>query len=181
MASRLARGAWGRHLAAAMLGTLLVAAMAQAAISWSSQGSLATGVAPSPVAFTAGAGASNTRYFSDFALSANQTSFTGAFKAKPGADSGVRDVVRVTNVDDATRTVTLRANQVSNAQFEAFTWTVKDGGSVVAVFDYRTTTPTSTLTMTSGKVYTLDLRVDLADGAGRHNAATTLGLWLEVS
>jgi hypothetical protein len=165
----------------ALVAALLVAVEAEAAIRWTSAGEVAVSAQSVPVHFEMGAGGEKARYFRDFALSANQSSFSGTFKAKAGADTTVKDVVRLVNAGHVERTVTMRADNVSIAHYEVLWWIVRENATTVALFDYRASTPSATLAMPPGRTYTLDLRADLADGAGVHNAGVPLGLRLEVS
>lgn len=165
----------------AALALIVVALQAQAAIRWSSTGSLAASVTDPRIELQAGSGASNSRYVKDLEISTNGSAFTGTVKPKSGADLRVKDVVRIANVDDGARTVTMRADQVSNARYEVFTWAARNATATVATFDYLVATPSASFTIPAGETIQLDLRVDLADGAGNDNAAISFGLWLVVS
>jgi hypothetical protein len=177
-------GGRGARLAAPLVAALAITAMAlhaEAAIRWTSTGMLEAQVLPADVHFEMGTGGAKTRYFHDFALSANETQFSGTLKAKAGADTSVRDVLAIHNDGLAPRDLTLRASRVGNAQFEVFTWTIRDGSTTVATFDYIAGSPSAAFTLAPGAFYALDLRVDLADGAGMHNAGVAFDLWLEVA
>ena len=160
---------------------LVVAGGGAAGIAWTSTSTFATSVAAPPVELELGAGASKTRYFDPFALSANKTLVTGTVSGKAGADVVVKDVLRVTSRDSVERTVTLSATQVANARVEAFAWTARNGGTTLGVLDHRAASPSLTFTLPAGASRTLDLRLDLADGAGRNNASFTFDLRLGVA
>lgn len=166
---------------AAVLALVAAAAGAGAAVTLRSDSTLLVGVQPPPVGFEAGPGAERARHVSGFALSPDGTSLTVTMKPKPGASMNVKDLAFVLNRDDAPRTVSFRAAQVPNASVEAFTWTVRDGNAVVAVFNQKAASPTATFTLPAGARFSVDVRVDLAEGAGRHDAAVTTGLGMEVA
>jgi hypothetical protein len=128
-----------------------------------------------------GTGAAKTRYFDPFALSLNKTTVAGTISGKAGADVVVKDVLRVVNRDTVPRTVTLSATQVTSSRVEVFAWTVREGSTSVGVLDHRAASPGVTFTLASGASRTLDLRLDLADGAGKNNAAFTFDMRLGVA
>lgn len=160
---------------------LVVAGGGAAAIAWTSQSTLLTSVRAPPVELEMGSGASKTRYFDPFALSINKTTVAGTVSGKAGADVVVKDVLRVVNRDGVSRTVTLSATQVTNSRVEAFTWTARDGSATVGVLDHRAASPRTTLTLAAGASRALDLRLDLAEGAGKNNATFTFDMRLEVA
>lgn len=164
-----------------VLGLVVVAIEAQGAISWSSTSSIETQVTPPPLHLELGEGSGKTRYFRDLQLTDNRTGFTGEIKGTAGADLSVKDVLRLVNDAGTDRPMTLRAHQVSNANVEVLTWTIHDGSTTIATFDYASATPSASFTIPPDVSYTLDLRIDLADGAGSDNAGVALGLWMEVS
>lgn len=166
---------------AAVLLLVSAAAGAGAAITVRSESAILVGVLLPPVGFEAGSGAQSGRHVSSFTLSANHTSFTLTLKPKPGASMNVKDVAVVFNRDDAARAVTFQAAQVGNASVETFTWTVRDGNAMVAVFNQKASSPTATFTLPAGARYSVDVRVDLAEGAGRHDATITSGLGMGVA
>lgn len=152
----------------------------QAAITWSSTSTLTTSVAAPTVYLQEGVGAGKARYFSSFALSQNATSFTAEFKPKIGADTTVKDVVRIASASSAARTVTFTAAQVANANVERFLFLVKDGGTTIATFDYLAASPSATFALPAGATYKLDLRVDLADAATVGNTNVDFDLRVSV-
>lgn len=181
MARAPSLGAFGRAATTAGALLLVLAISAQAGISWTSVGALQTQAAESGVQLEAGAGANNGRYVKDFQISANKTGFTGEIKAKAGADMTLKDLVRARNLDDAPRRVTLRASQATSAHVEAFTFTVRDGGTTVATLDYKAASPSATFTLPAGTAYRFDLRIDLADGAGNDNAIVGVAFSMELT
>ena len=152
-----------------------------AAIAWTSQSTLTTSVAAAPVELELGAGASKTRYFDPFALGLNKTTVTGTVSGKAGADVVVKDVLRVVNRDSVSRTVTLSATQVTNSRVEVFAWTVRDGPTSVGSLDHRAASPSVTFTLAAGASRAFDLRLDLADGAGKNNASFSFDMRLGVA
>ena len=174
-------GASGPAAAALVSVLLAVTLSAQAGISWTSTGAIDTQAQEALVRLEAGAGATNSRYVKDFEISANKTGFTGEVKAKAGADMTLKDLVRAHNADDAPVTVTLRATQSSNAQMQAFTFTVRNETGAVATLDYKAASPSATFAMPVGATYQFDLRIDLADGAGNHNANVDIAFSMEIT
>lgn len=167
--------------AAVLVAGVLLAGAAIAAVSWTSVGSLHTSVGTPAIQFVQGPGANNTRYFSAFALSANATAFSGTFKGHAGADQTVKTVVSLHNRDTAAHTVTLTATRVTNAQVEAFAWTMRNGTVAVATLDYRAASPSATIALPAGGTFPMDLRLDLADGSGRNNVAVNFDLRVAVT
>lgn len=178
MPSVLARVAFAHPLAALLVTAGL--AGAAVAVTYTSASTLTTGVTAAPVELEAGAGLANTRYFDAGALTANKTTLGGTLKARAGADLVVKDVVRVANRAGSAQSVTLAADPVSNARVEVLGLTVRNGGSVVGTLDYRAASPSVSFTLPASTTYVLDLRVDLADGAGANNAQLPLALRLVV-
>jgi hypothetical protein len=164
--------------AAAVLVAALVATGVDAAITWQSASTLTTSVISSPVTFAAGTAASNTRYFSSFALSTNATSFAVTIAERAGGDVNVKDVVQLVSQSGSALPLTLSAGQVSNANILAFTWTVKNGTSTVATLDMQAASPSAAFTLPAGLTYKLDLRLKLIPGAGGNNGtfSTTMGV-----
>lgn len=166
--------------ALALAGLVLAAVGVQAAITWSSTSTLTTSVAAPTVYFQEGVGAGKTRYFASFALSQNATSFTAEFKPRIGADTTVKDVVRITSASAASRSVTFTATQVANANVERFLFLVKDGSTVIATVDYLAASPSATFTLPAGATFKLDLRVDLTDAATVGNTNVAFDLRVSV-
>lgn len=160
---------------------LLGAGLGAAAIAWTSTSTLTTSATAAPVELEMGAGGLKTRYFSSLSIGANETRLSGTLLAKAGADVTVKDVVRVVNRGSASQTVTLSATQVSNSYVEVLALTVLDGATTVGVLDYEAASPSVTFTLPAGASRTLELRVDMADGAGLDNAQLSLGLTLGVA
>lgn len=163
------------------LAGVLVAAGAQAMIAWSSQSTLTTSVVAPPVTFSKGDNADDARWFKSFDLSTNQTSFDATAKPRGGADVTVTDVVRLVEHTGLSRSVSLTASQVTNANVEDFEWIVRNGSTEVGRLDYLATSPSLGFTLPAGGTYTFDLKMDLADGAGRTNAGISFDLTLEVT
>lgn len=164
-----------------LLAAATLAAGVQAAVTWTSQSTVTTDVRVPPAAFEKGSNAENNRYFKNFELSTNQTSFTAEVKPRAGADTTVTDVLDLVNAGGQSRSVTLSATQVSNEKVEQFEWRILDGGTLVATVDYLSASPQASFTLPASTTYTFDLRVDLADGAGNKNAGISFDLQLEVT
>lgn len=157
----------------------LVAGTALAAITWTSDSTLEVSAVSPPIQFAKGDNADNKRYFKSFTLSDNKTSFTAEVKPRGGADTTVKDVVRITGAD-SDHQITLTATQVTNSNVEDFEWRIKDGSTRVATLDYLTSEPSASFSLPANQTYTFELKMDLADGAGRDNAGITFDLQLEV-
>lgn len=173
----------GRRVLAPLLlvgGLVAAATLAQAGIQWVSTGVFSLGTTAPPVELGLGAGGEKARYFSALALSANKTQLSGTLLGRAGADLVVMDVVRVTNTAASPQSVTLSATGLSNAQLEVFAWTLRDGGATVGTLAYTDASPALSFTLPAGESRTLDLRIDLADGAGAHNAALDFDLRVVV-
>ena len=160
---------------------LLAAGSGAAAVTWTATSTLTTSATAPPVELQVGAGGAKTAYFPSLALGANRTLLAGSVSAKAGADLVVKDVVRVVSRSDLAQSVTLSASQVANARVEVLAWTVFDGATRVGVLDLRAAAPSVTFSLPAGASRTLDLRVDLADGAGADDASFTVGLRLGVA
>lgn len=171
----------GRAVVLAALVLTGLAASAGAAATVAAVSHLHVGVRAPPVAFEQGPGASSLRHVEGFSLSLNKTSFSLTLKPKPGAGLVVKDLARVSGASEAAREVTLRGEAVDNARVESFTWTIRNGTTVVAVLNHKAASPSATFTLPAGARYALDLGIDLAEGAGQHNARAPFGLRLEVS
>lgn len=172
-----------RRTAVALLALLVVGlfvASVQAAVTFRSQSTLTTSVGAPLAEFAAGTGASRNPFVSDFALSANKTSFTGTMVGRAGGAVYVRDVADLVSRDASSRTVTLRATQVTNAKVTELTWTVRNGTTTVATLDVRSATPTASFTLPAGSTYALDLRATLLPGAGHNDADVALGTGVSV-
>lgn len=168
------RASWGT---AAALALVALSAAASGAIVVSSQTTLETGVLDAPLAFGAGSGASNDRYFTSFSVSPNATSYSASIKSRVGGDATVKTVVTVTNPGAAARTVTLRGDQVSNANVLIHTWTVKNGTTTVATLDMKDGTPTASFTLPAGTTYDIDMRMKVAKGVSGDAAAFSSSVW----
>lgn len=161
---------------AALVGT---AAFAVAAIEWSTQSSITTGVVPPAVFFTLGQKANDDRYLSGSTVSTNRTVFNTTVIGRIGADVTVKDVVRVTNDGPGTRTVTLRASQVSNVKVVTYTWTVKDGATTIATLDMRSANPSAAFDLAAGE-YKVDLRIKLAKTASSGDTSYSSPMWMAI-
>jgi archaellum component FlaF (FlaF/FlaG flagellin family) len=131
--------------------------------------------------FELGSGAANSRHFKDMRLSPDASSFTATAKMKSGADTLVKDVLRIRNPGLSARNVTLTASRDSNSYIEAMDWIVRNGTTEVARLRYKDASPSATFTLASGASYTLDFRADFADGTGRNNVNGNFGLRMAAS
>lgn len=174
------RGGPASLLAAAGAALLLFAGSALAGIVWTSTSTITSGVVAPPVRFDDGPGATNSRYVHDYQPTVNRTGFTATLGGKVGADVRVKDVVRVTSVDDVARNVTIRAISVTNANVASFTWSVKDDGATIATIDMKTATPQCSFVLPAGASFDLDLRLQILKGAGKNNATQPFELWLVI-
>lgn len=166
---------------AALVVALVATTGVLAAVSYASSSALTTGVTTPPVRFSAGAGATNSRYVANFALSLNETSFSGTLLGKAGGDVTVKDVARATNTRASSLLVTLTAPSVTNPNVKTFTWTVKNGSAIVGTFDYLASSPSLTFTLPAGATFRLDGRLSLAAGAGKNNATFPFALGSSAS
>ncbi|HWH08795.1 MAG TPA: hypothetical protein VNX21_06310, partial [Candidatus Thermoplasmatota archaeon] len=168
---------------ALLLVSALVAggALAAVAATYVTPSTLQVTVGQPPVRLEVGAGGQNGRYFSPaLEPSANRTIVAGTLKPPAGADATVKDVLRIVETTGTPRVVTLRGAMASSASVEVFTWTVADGGATLATLDLRQSDPSATFTLPAGATVQTTVRVDLAEGAGRHNAPGSFTLWLVV-
>lgn len=170
-----------RGAAVTALALLLVAPLAAAAITFVSLGTLTVSTLAPATHFVKGEGGENGKHIGHLTVSANGTRFSAGVKPRAGAEVVVKDVVRLVSDRGAPIHLTLRGSPVLNPQVTAFQWTVRDGTTPVAVLDYKTASPTATVTLPAGATYLLDLRVELAEGAGKDNAAVSFTMDLEVA
>lgn len=172
----------GTALPALLLASLVAGgALAAVAATYVTSSTLQVTVGPPPVHLEVGAGGQKTRYFSPpLEVSANRTIVTGTLKAPAGADATVKDVLRLVEATGNARTVTLRGQPSSSANVEVFAWTVMDGSTPVATLDLKQADPSATFTLPAGATYRTTMRIDLAEGSGRHNAPGDFTLWLVV-
>ncbi|HWG91707.1 MAG TPA: hypothetical protein VNZ52_12735 [Candidatus Thermoplasmatota archaeon] len=176
----------GRGKLLALSGALLLLGVAtwgavEAALQWSSSSAVVqTSVAPPVAHFEKGDGASNSRYVKQVTLSDNRTRFMVVAKPRLGAETTVKDVVRLVSDRPTDRLVTLKAAPITNGHVEAFTWTVKNGPTTVATVDSLQPSPAAAFALPAGATYKIDLKVTLAEGAGSSEAAASFSLVLEV-
>lgn len=166
--------------AVAALAIVLLSGGAEAAITLVATSGLATGVVAPPVRFELGAAGSATRYFSPLTLSANATMASGALVGRAGADLYAKDALRLVNARASPQSVTLSSSQLTNGQLDVFTWLVYDGATLVATLDLEAASPSVGFVLPASTTYRLDARIDLADGAGLHNAPASFQLALRV-
>lgn len=177
------RGAGGGRALVVLgaLALLVIAVEAHAGIAWiSPRGQLDTSVMAPPLIFAEGEGAASNRYVKDITFSENRTSFTGTIRGKAGADAVNEDVLRLNHQGNASLAVTLRAAQITNPHVEAFVWTLRDGDAIVATLDHRAQSPSASFVVAPGASLAMDVRVDLADGSGKHNARVAFDLHAEA-
>lgn len=160
----------------ALAGGLLCGVVASTALSWSSASSLTVNVSTPAAEFELGTGASKARFVGSPTLSANKTGFSATLRAPAAADATVKDVLRLKSLSSSATTVTLRGAQVTNPRVEAFQWIVRDGATRVAALDYRAASPSATFTLPAGATLAMDIRIDLAEGSGKNNAAPSFTL-----
>lgn len=173
-------GPGGRALLACAL-LVALAAGVEAAAYWSATSTLTTSARPPPAVFEHGANANNTRYVEGFTLSQNQTSFSGTFKGRTGAEVTVKDVVRLHSTLTAPATVTLTGSTIANAKVTQFAWTVRDGTTPVATLDHKTASPTATFTLPAGATFLLDLKDVVAKNSGKNDANVAFTVGVRVS
>jgi hypothetical protein len=161
--------------------TLAVALGGQAALQWAATSTITTRAQDPPVAFELGDQAGDARWFATLDLSTNATSFTAEVDARAGATMVVTDAVRLAETGGAERSVTFTGSSVSNARIEAFDWDVRNDTASQATVDHLAASPSASFTLPADTTYELDLRVDLADGAGSNNATATADLDVEVT
>lgn len=169
-----------RPIGVVLLAATLVAAGAQAAITLVSYSEVSTSVVGPPVKLEIGPAGSTARYFSPFSLSANSTIASGTALARAGADWYAKDVLRVANQRASPQSVTISSTQLVNAQLDAFQIHLYDGATLLATMDLESASPSIGFTLPASTTYRLDMRLDLADGAGAHNAPTSFDIRLRV-
>ena len=162
------------------LALLTLVASAKAAIVLTTTGSLHTTAVEPAVRFELGPAGSSARYFSPFSLSANATIASGIVLGRAGADLYAKDALRIANARAAPQSVTLSAAQLSNAQLDVFRWHLYDGATLLATLDMEAADPSIAFTLPASTTYRLDLRLDLADGAGNNTAPTAFELRVRV-
>lgn len=171
----------------AFLAIVMIAGAAAAAvtITYTNPSTVTTGVTAAPVQFRAGddAGPSTlTDYVSAYAISTNSTYLSTTVNGVPEATLGVSSFFKLTNVDDASHTVTLSTPQVANAYVTTYELRIYDGtDTLLGTLDLRAANPTATVTIPAGQtVYaTLDLTLD--SGAGSDNVALTNAVSLSLA
>ncbi|HUR68809.1 MAG TPA: hypothetical protein VM370_06140 [Candidatus Thermoplasmatota archaeon] len=165
----------------ALLLLLLATPAASAAISLvATSSTLTTSAVAPPVTLALGAAGSSARYFSSWTLSSNATSVTGTVLGRAGADWYAKGVFDIVNGRTSAQTVLLSSTQLTNAQLDVFVLYVYNGTTLVGSFDLEAASPSLTFTLPASTTYRLDMRLDLADGAGNHNAPSSLSLALRV-
>lgn len=169
-----------RPIGAAIALVVLVAAGAQAAIGLVSQSTVATSARSPPVTLEIGAGGATTRYFAPLALSANATVATGTLLGRAGADLYVHDALRLVNARAVPQGVTLSAGSIASASVEVFHVRVHNSTALLATLDLKAASPTATFTIPASTSLRLDVRLDLADGAGNSTAPASFDLRLRV-
>lgn len=183
--ARLWQSALAKPLMAVAAILSVGAATAAISIVYAQDSTVTTSAIPAPVQFGAGddAGPSTiTRYVSDYSLSANRTYLTATVNGVPESTLTVESFFKLTNVDAATRTVTLGTEQVTNAYVTGYTIQLYDpAGNLDATLDILGASPSATLPMAAGETYTAKLTLTLASGAGAHNVALTNALALSVA
>ncbi len=167
---RQTRFAWG------LAACLLLVAGARAAAVVRSESVLEVEVVAPPLRFEEGDGGARDR-FVDATVSANGTSFTLQVTGRVGADTSVRDVVRLANAGGSSRSVTLHGTQVSDAEVVIYTWTVRDGATTLATLDMRGPSPSATFSVPASDNVELDLRLKVAKGADPLAAGFTSDVW----
>ena len=169
------------RLAMVAAGLLLLAGGALAALSVTSNGSIAVSVRDPPVVFELGDGAAKSRYVSNAVVSPNGTAFSATVQGRLGGDASVKSVVEVVSASNGTRSVTLRGTQVTNPNVPIHTWTVRSGSATVATLDMRAASPSATFTIGPGETYALDMRVKVVRGVAASEAAFSSEAWGVVS
>lgn len=168
------------NVAVWLVALLLVAGGVRAGITVVATGSVTTGVTAPPVRFEVGDAGASTRYFAPLTLSANATAATGTLVARAGADVYAQDALRLVNARAEAQTVTLSSARLENAQLDLFHVHVYDDAALVATIDLESAAPTALFTLPGSSTYRLDVRLDLADGAGRDTIPPSFTLALSV-
>lgn len=172
----------GRLLPALAALALLAASIgAHAAIRWTSTTAVTLSAAPPPVRFVAGPGSERERFIDSFEASPDGTSFEARIDARSGGLVHVKDVARLEATTANATLVALTGSRVLDPGIEEFAWTIRNGSRAVAVLDHRAVSPEAGFTLPGGATYTLDLRIDVADGGGRHDAAPAFSLEVRPS
>lgn len=154
--------------------------VADAIVSWNSQGWLGVQVKAPEVVFTLGDGASNARSVTSAGLSANRSYFAMDLVARAGAHLHVADVIRITNTGAASKNISLNGESIANPNYQRFEWTIRENGTVVSAIDLTMLTPRADLTLPAAATFIIAFDVVLAEGAGMDNAQETFNMWIEV-
>lgn len=181
---RLFRWAAAKPLLATAL--LVSAGVAAAAItvSYTTSSTITTSVTAAPVQFVAGddAGPSTlTTFVTAYVISSNKTYVTATVKGVPEATMTIDSFVKLSNVDSASRTVTLTTTQVSNAYVGAYTLKVYNPSSVLQdTLTLTAASPSASFTIPAGQTFTGKLTLTLLTGAGADNVALTPSISMTV-
>lgn len=155
------------------------------ALTYTTPSSVTTGVVAPPVQFGAGADAGPSTlsdYVTAYALSTNKTYVTSTLKGVPEASVTIDSFTTVTNVDDASRTVTLSTTQVTNAFVTAYTVRFYDATDTLqGTLDLRASSPSVTFALPAGATYRAAVALTLGPGAGADNVALTNSVSLAVA
>lgn len=168
------RAAWALAPAALLV---LAAGGVDAAIGWSSQGTLQVGVAPPTLKFQPGAGATKSRFVTDVKVSTNQTWFTANLAGRSGADARAVDLVRLTNVGTTPQNVTIIGATLDDPRVIAFSWTLRVDGATVGTLDHKAASPRASFTLAPGATATFDMRLVMGSGT---QGATAMPFWLQA-
>jgi hypothetical protein len=170
-----------RALLALATGLLVCGAAEAAILIAATPSAVGTSVVAPPVTWELGPAGASSRWFSPLTVSANATHLTGSAKARAGADWTAYDVARLVNGRASAQSVTLSAAQLTNAQLDLFKVFVYDGSTLVGTLDLEAASPSLTFTIPASGSRRVDLRLDLADGAGANNAPASFSLSVRVA
>lgn len=175
---RLARPG-ARLLAVALALTLAGAAAAEVVLR---QGAsvLSVGATEPPVAFAAGAQSAEGRHVKSFALTVNKTGFVASLRGVPQAIVAVPELARLENGGASAQTVTVSAERTSSAAVLAYRLEFLDGTSLVGTLDLRASSPSTTFTLAGGAALKVRAVLQLAEGAGNHDAVDLRDVRVQV-
>lgn len=133
------------------------------------------------VRFVEGAGGANPQYFHDYDVSDDGAAFRGVFKPKSGANTTVKDVVRITNTGASSRTIVLSGDPLVSSQVQWANWTIRTASAGVGSLNYRDATPQATFSLAAGSTVLLDLTLHLREGSDAFNSRFHLNLQMEAT
>lgn len=159
----------------AIAAVLVVSGLAAAAITvtYTTNSTVTTTVTPPPIQFVAGDDTGSlTDYVTAFTISTNKTYLTTSVKGVPEATLSVGSFFKLSNIDDASHTVTLSTSNVTNSLVTVYTIEILNaGGTTVDTLNLRAASGTVSASAAIPAATTFSTRVTLtlASTAGANN------------